>query len=70
MSFARRGESGLFSDYLFSAREISRAYLGCRMPESDRAELLSLASGELAHVEFYQASQNERRYGLTFSRIR
>ena len=36
----------------------------------DRTQLILLATGEFAHVEVYQAVQNERTYGLTFDRIR
>jgi hypothetical protein len=69
-SFAKADEPGLFSDYPFHPPELSRMYLGCRISAVDRTQLIRLATSEFAHVEVYQAVQNERTYGLTFDRIR
>jgi hypothetical protein len=67
----RRGyENEGFEDCKFYPREISKVYLGCRMSQQDRQDILHLLTGPFGHVEAYQAKQNPRMYRLDFERVR
>jgi len=55
-SLARSGESGLFSDWGFSPRELSAVYLGPRCSAADESEILALLVHGLEHVTAHRAS--------------
>ena len=57
-------------DIKFFQKEISKVFLGCRMTDSDIADILSLLSGPFAHTEAYQARQHPKKYQLEFDRIK
>lgn len=66
----RNYENQGYEDCKFAAREISKVFLGCKISEHDKNDVLGLLSGSLAHVEVYQAYQHPKMYGLEFKRIR
>jgi len=70
VSKRRAYENEGYEDCKFTPREISKAFLGCRMRESDKSDILGLLSGQFAHVEVYQAKQNSMMFRLDFERVR
>ena len=70
ISQRRHYENEGYEDVKFCPREISRVFLGCRMTDSDKADILSLLSGPFTHTEAYQARQHPRKYALEFERIK
>jgi hypothetical protein len=69
LTTSRGQESQAYDDYRFNPREISKVYLGCRMSEEDRQDILHFLTGPFGHVEAYQAKQNPIMYRLNFERI-
>jgi hypothetical protein len=63
-------ENDGYEDCTFSPQEISKVFLGCRMNDNDRADILALLSGPFAHVQAFQARQHPKTYGLEFERIK
>lgn len=59
-----------YEDTTFYPQEISKVFLGCRMTDSNKADILSLLSGSFAHTEAYQARQHPKKYQLEFDRIK
>jgi hypothetical protein len=59
-----------YEDMLFSPREISKVLLGCRISDTDKADILNLLTGPFSHTEAYQAKQNPRMFALDFDRIK
>jgi hypothetical protein len=57
-------------DCRFVPREISKIFLGCKMSEADKSDILQLLSGPFAHVAAYQAMQNPLMFRLDFERVR
>lgn len=57
-------------DVEFVPQEISKVFLGCRMSNADKSDILGLLSGPFAHVEAYQARQHPKMYKLEFDRIK
>jgi hypothetical protein len=69
--FVRRQEENQGYEYTeLDPREMSKVFLGCRMTERDRNEMLELIDGPFSHVEMYQAKQNPVRYQLDFERVK
>ena len=50
--------------------EIDSIFLGCRISETDRDEILSLLSGRLDHVKVLQGKTQKRQFDLEFDRIK
>jgi len=69
ISHRRPGEPAGYVDSKFDPREISKLFLGCRITEHDREELLNLLTGEFSHVKAFQARQDNRSYRLQFDPI-
>ena len=70
VSFSRPGESGHYSDYGFSPREIRSVYLGCEISNEDATDIISLLNYELSHVRAYRAKRLEHERKLSFERIK
>lgn len=51
-------------------QEIDAVYLGCKISDEDRIDILNLLTGELNHVRAYQASMDKRCYSLNFEQIK
>lgn len=66
VSGARPGETGLFADYPFYARELTGIYFGSRCSTEDRAELLSLLVQGLEHVSAHEASHDDQQARFSF----
>jgi hypothetical protein len=66
----RSYENQGYEDIKFFPREISKVFLGCRMTDSDKSDILSRLSGPFAHTEAYQARQYPKKYQLEFDRIK
>jgi hypothetical protein len=45
-------------------------YLGCRMPQEDKEQIMELADQSLPNMEIWQAAQGERVYKIQFERLR
>ena len=60
----------LFSDLEFSARSLTRIFLGCRCTVRTLRAVERLAVGDFKHVEIHQARQSSSRYALEFERVR
>ena len=70
VSFSRPGESGHYSDYRFSPREVRSVYLGCEMSDENANDIISLLKYNLNHVKVYQGKKIEHERKLSFDRIR
>jgi hypothetical protein len=66
----RHYEQAGFEDTPFSPREISKVFLGCKMEQSERNDILALLSGAFQHVTALQASQDLKYFRLNFERIK
>lgn len=66
----RPGETGLFSDYGFDARELVGIYFGPRVTEAKRDELLGLLVGQFDHVQAYTSRPHGRLNTFDFTRIK
>jgi Protein of unknown function (DUF2971) len=60
----RPGDSELFGDYGFYARELRAIYFGPKCSEQDREDLLKLLAHGLDHVEAYQMDFDTRQARL------
>ncbi len=45
-------------------------YLGCRMPQRDKEQIMKLASQSLPNMEIWQAIQGKKAYKIQFERLR
>jgi hypothetical protein len=45
-------------------------YLGCRMPQEDKEQIMELSNKSLPNMEIWQAVQGKRAYKITFERLR
>jgi hypothetical protein len=70
VSFARPGESGMFTDYSFHPRGLSGIYLGERCAERDLNDILSLLTHGLEHVSAYRAFLGGTQPKFMFKKIR
>ncbi|SRR6266542_349377 len=70
ISKRRPYENQGYEDCTFVPREISKVFLGCRICQDDKEDILRLITGPFAHVEVYQAKQNPKMFRLDFERIR
>ena len=56
--------------YMYSTldpRELSSIYLGCRMTDDDRAEILDLIRNHFPASNVYSAAKSSRRFGIDFN---
>jgi Protein of unknown function (DUF2971) len=60
----------LYNDYQEYPRVFDALYFGCRISESDKGEIIDMLSGDLVHVEIFQAKKKAQEFGLQFERIR
>ena len=62
-----KGRLHEFCDVL--PQEVHSIYLGCKISDDDRSDIMKLLRGDLAHVEVYQASPSKSRFELVFERV-
>lgn len=53
----------------FAPEEIGGVYLGCRMANEDKEEILQITTQKYPTAEVYQASKHESEFKLVFERI-
>jgi hypothetical protein len=70
MTYARDDDTSDHSDILFHPADLARLYLGKDIPPEDRASLMGLLTGELAHVEVMQGTFEHAARRLRFQRSR
>jgi hypothetical protein len=70
ISKRRPYENEGYEDCKFAPREIAKVFLGCKMEEADKNDILGLLSGVFEKVEVYQAKQNSKMFRLDFDRVR
>jgi hypothetical protein len=70
ISKRRDYENEGYEDFRFVPREISKVFLGCRIREEDKDDILRLLTGPFGHIKVYQAKQNPKMYRLDFERVR
>jgi len=63
-------EEALYELRSFLPEEFDTIYLGCKMEDSDRDEILRCLTGSLSHVQVYQARKSKMKYKLDFERIK
>jgi hypothetical protein len=57
--------------YLREPPEVFGAiYLGCRMPQEDKEQIMELANQSLPNMEIWQARQGKRTYNIEFEQVR
>jgi len=56
----------LYNDYRENPIVFGAIYLGCRIEPTDEAEIMSLLTGHLSHVEVYSAVKKETRVWIEF----
>ncbi|MDP2206636.1 MAG: DUF2971 domain-containing protein [Alphaproteobacteria bacterium] len=64
-----RNKATLWEAIPFFERELGAIYLGCRMKEETRNEIIELARSRYSHVEIYQAQKHDTKFALTFNKI-
>ena len=65
----RSGDSELFGDYGFYARELTGIYIGPQCSAENRSDLLALLSHGLQHVRAYEASTDNQEARFVFRPI-
>lgn len=70
VSFARSGETGLYTDYPFNPEELRAIYLGCDMLSKDIEDITSLIKYDLSHVHIFRGKKIESKRELFFERIK
>ena len=66
----RQYENQGYEDSPFDPQEISTAFLGCKMSDEDKKDILNLLTGPFDHVEAYEARQHPVKYKLDFRKIK
>lgn len=54
----------------FAEQEIGAVYLGCRIAEADKKEVLSLINGKYPWASVYQAEPKRSEFSLDFKKVR
>lgn len=64
------GNSGeLYTDFRIWPEEISAVYLGCKILEKNREDLIRLVETTLKHTEIFQAKAKGQQFALDFQQI-
>lgn len=58
--------SGIFQ---FNPEELGAVYLGCKMTEDDKKEIIEITSSIYPKAEIYQAKKHEKEFKLEFEKI-
>lgn len=66
VSFSRRGESGLFTDYKFWAEELRRVILGANCSAEDEAQIAALVAAKYPNSTVVRAQINEALRRIDF----
>ena len=53
----------------FAPEELGAVYLGCKMADTDREELIEITSRKYPKAEIYQAQKHKLEFSLVFERI-
>jgi hypothetical protein len=53
----------------FAPEEIGAIYLGCKMEDIDRQEIIEITTKKYSKAEIYQAAKHEKEFKLIFERI-
>lgn len=53
----------------FFIEEVEDIYLGCRISECDKAEIISLTRNLYPHVNIYQATKHQTKFSLVFNKL-
>jgi len=56
-----------FEDIPFDREELTALYLGCRITESDRQEILRLAADNYPKIEVFIGSKSAKSFSLEFN---
>ena len=57
-------------DFKEPSQVFGAIYLGCRMPQKDKKEIMDLATQNLPNMEIWQALQGQKAYKIEFYRLR
>ena len=60
----------LYEDVSFYPQEIAALYLGCRISQEDKTDVLALLQQDFSHVEAYQARKCSEEFALEFERLK
>jgi len=63
---ARRGETGLYSDYPFNVRELAAVYFGWKCTKEGRSAICALLTHGLEHVNTFEAYPDPRTRRYSF----
>lgn len=61
-----RDKTKQFEDIPFDPQELATVYLGCRMSDSDKDEIVGLVRNNFPHVEILQSAPNRADLSLSF----
>jgi hypothetical protein len=53
-----------------SAEEIEAVYLGCRISDDDKKEIITIIKEKLQHVKVYNAMKNDSRFKIDFTELK
>jgi len=53
----------------FKPEELGAVYLGCKMTEDDKKEIIEITSSIYPKAEIYQAKKHEKEFKLEFEKI-
>jgi hypothetical protein len=70
ISFCNKGETGLFSDYRFSPRELRSVYLGYDISNEDATDIMSLLKFDFAHIKVFREEKPEHEGRSSFEEIK
>lgn len=70
VSFARPGESGVYSDYSVNSLNFGAIYFGKDVREDDEKDIIALLTHDLSHMSAYKAVHNSVKRCLQFNIVR
>lgn len=69
VSFLAGQDGELHTNFSIWPEEIDAVYLGCKISEQDRGDIIQILEATLKHVNIFQAKANRERFALDFDQI-
>ena len=68
--FAGKGRTlDVYEDIPFSVQELDAVYLGCRVPDKDARDIISIVRQKYSHARLFNARKADRTFDLVFTVI-
>jgi hypothetical protein len=64
-----RDKAKLTEDFGFSPEELSGVYLGCRMSDADKKEIIGIVAEGFPNAAVHEGKKSHRRFAVEFTRV-